>query len=83
MNITQEQWDEFLYSKGVYYLFEHWQEDKKNIYSKCKYQSKDDLLKGVGKILNTDQLNIIESGKGLILDQPDGTTFFFKFVNNP
>lgn len=82
MKISQKDWGTFLYSKGVYYLFEHWQEDKKNIYSKYKYETREALISGIGKDLSKEQLDVLDSGKGLILEQPDGTTFFFKFVNN-
>lgn len=74
-------YDWLFYSKGTYWLFEHWQEDGKNIYGKAKYDDKAHFLKGAGKHLNQDQINQLENGKNILLKQPDGTTFFFKYVN--
>lgn len=46
--------DWLLYSKGTYWLFEHWQEDRKNIYGKAKFKDKDQFLEGAGKVLNDE-----------------------------
>lgn len=75
--------DAMLYSKGVYWLFEHWKEDGKNIYSKDKFNDKDQFIKHCGKFLTLEQVEFIEKGNSMSIEQPDGTTFFFKFVNNP
>ena len=73
--------DQFLYSKGKYFLFEHWQEDGKNIYSKAKYSTKDDFLKGAGKLLSESQVEALERGESITLKQEDGTTLFFKYID--
>lgn len=83
MNITTKQFEKFLYSKGVYFLFEHWQEDRKNIYSKAKYATQEEFLKGAGRYLTSDELMKIKNGESVIIDRDDGTAFFFKFIDNP
>lgn len=75
--------DIMLYSKGVYWLFEHWREDGKNIYSKSKYQNKEDFLNGAGRWLTSDEITELKNGKSITIKRDDGTSFFFKFVNNP
>ncbi|MBF7687061.1 hypothetical protein I2F31_02205 [Acinetobacter sp. EC24] len=69
------------YSKGTYYLFEHWQIDKGNIYSKAKYDSKEQFLLGAGKLLNTEQIDQLDQGESIYLEQEDGTTYFFKYID--
>ncbi|WP_335954058.1 hypothetical protein [Acinetobacter higginsii] len=73
--------DQFLYSKGKYLLFEHWQEDGKNIYSKAKYPIKENFLKGAGKLLSEKQIEDLEAGESITLKQEDGTTLFFKYID--
>ncbi|HEE6447422.1 TPA: hypothetical protein R7R87_003147 [Acinetobacter baumannii] len=73
--------DQFFYSRGKYWLFEHWQEDGKNIYSKSKYNDKIEFMKGAGKILTDKQISDLESGENILIKQEDGTTFFFKYVD--
>lgn len=75
--------ESWFYSRGVYWLFEHWQEDGKNIYSKAKFKDRDQFIAGAGKHLNSDQMGILECGESILIKQEDGTTFFFKFVNLP
>lgn len=74
-------YDWMFYSQGKYWLFEHWQEDGKNIYSKSKYNDKIEFLKGAGKILTDKQIGDLESGENILIKQEDGTTFFFKYVD--
>ncbi|OCY90953.1 hypothetical protein BFR67_08440 [Acinetobacter pittii] len=73
--------DFLLYSRGKYWLFEHWQEDGKNIYGKAKFKDKDQFLVGAGKVLSEDQLAELESGKSITIKQKDGSTYFFNYVN--
>ncbi|WP_332605463.1 hypothetical protein [Acinetobacter sp. ESBL14] len=73
--------DQFLYSKGKYWLFEHWNECGTNIYSKSKYPTKDDFLKGAGKLLNQSQTEALERKESITLKQEDGTTLFFKYID--
>lgn len=75
--------DSWLYSRGVYWLFEHWKEDGKNIYGKAKFKDKEQFIAGAGKYLSSDQMGILEGGESISIKQRDGTTFFFKFVNLP
>ncbi|HCQ9970219.1 TPA: hypothetical protein OMQ72_003200 [Acinetobacter baumannii] len=70
-----------LHSQGKYWLFEHWQEDGENIYSKSKYSDKIEFMKGAGKILTDKQIGDLESGESILIKQEDGTTFFFKYVD--
>ncbi|HAV3549941.1 TPA: hypothetical protein OUD70_001565 [Acinetobacter baumannii] len=73
--------DSLLYSRGKYWLFEHWQEDGKNIYRKAKFEEKEQFLVGAGKVLSEEQLVDLESGKSITIKQEDGTTLFFKYVD--
>lgn len=66
-----------LFSVGTYYLFEHWDERNKNIYSKCKYPNREEFLKGAGKLLSVDQLMKVYAGESVVVKQEDGTTLFF------
>lgn len=75
--------DAMLYSRGVYWLFEHWQEGGNNIYSKAKYSTQDEFLEGAGKYLTSDEIVKLKKGDSVIIPREDGTKFFFKFVNNP
>lgn len=70
-----------LYSRGTYFLFEHWREDRKNIYSKEKYQNQEEFLNGKGKLLTSGELIELKKGKSIIIERADGTAFFFKFVD--
>ncbi|QVW53798.1 hypothetical protein TaPaz_17 [Acinetobacter phage TaPaz] len=68
-----------LYSKGTYWLFEHY--DEHIVYNKYKYALKEDFLKGVGRILTEDQVVALIDGLSITIPQKDGTTFFFKYVS--
>ena len=70
-----------LYSRGTYFLFEHWMEDRKNIYSKNKYTTQEDFLNGAGKLLTSSEFIELKKGKSIIIERHDGTAFFFKFVD--
>ena len=70
-----------LYSKGKYWLYEHWNEQRTNIYGKAKYNSFDELKVSFKNILSEDQLTQIESNKQMIIEQKDGTALFFKYVD--
>ena len=74
-------YDWALYSRGCYWLFEHWQEDGKNIYGKAKFNDKEQFIAGAGKCLSSDQIETLEKGESISIKQPDGTTYFFKYVN--
>lgn len=76
-------YDSFLYSRGTYWLFEHWNEDGGNIYSKSKYDSELEFLKGAGKLLSAEQLLRVRNGTAVTINQEDGTKLFFKYVNLP
>lgn len=73
--------DMLLYSNGKYWLFEHWNEQGTNIYSKAKYSDLPALMKGAGKILSYTQLDALERGEAIRMKQEDGTTLFFKYIN--
>lgn len=75
------EFDWALYSRGKYWLFEHWNEQRKNIYSKAKYNSFNDLKKAFEKTLSVEQLAQIESDKHVVIEQEDGTALFFKYVD--
>lgn len=74
-------YDWLLYSRGCYWLFEHWQENGKNIYSKAKYDTQKEFIKGAGKVLSCEQLDCLKRGESISIKQLDGTTYFFKYVN--
>lgn len=75
--------DSFLYSRGVYWLFEIWQKDDKNILSKSKYDSFDNIIKCIGDDLDQSSIDSIKSkGHGLYVGK-DGYKRFIKFVNLP
>lgn len=76
-----ENFEQFLFSKGKYWLFEHWQEDGKNIYSKAKYPNRIEFIKGAGKLLSEKQIGDLECGESITLKQKDGTTLFFKHID--
>ena len=73
--------ESWLYSKGNYYLVEHWQEDGKNIYGKGKYPDRESFLKGCSKHLTEQHIKDIDDGKNVTIPQEDGTTLFFKHCN--
>ena len=75
------EYDWALYSRGCYWLFEHWQEDGKNIYGKAKFNDKEQFIAGAGKHLSSNQIETLEKGESISIKQPDGTTCFFKYVN--
>ena len=75
------EYDLMLYSKGKYWLFEHWREDGKNIYGKAKFEDKANFLAGAGKVLSKKQVADLENGECIIIKQEDGSTFFFKYVD--
>ena len=79
MDIKNLDW--MFYSNGKYWLYEHWNEAKTNIYGKAKFESKEDFLKHAGKHLTAEQIESLEKGKSLSILQKDGTTLFFKYVN--
>lgn len=79
MDIKNIDW--MLYSNGKYWLYEHWNEAKTNIYGKAKFNSKEEFLKHAGKHLTLEQVESLERGKSLSIPQQDGTTLFFKYVN--
>lgn len=83
MTINSETLINLFYSRGIYFLFEHWQEDRKNIYSKAKYATEEEFMKGAGKILTPDELVKLKNGDSIKIERDDGTALFFKFVNNP
>lgn len=68
-----------LYSKGTYWLFEHY--DDNLVYSKYKYAHKEDFLNGIGRVLTKDQVVALIDGLSITIPQEDGTTFFFKYVS--
>lgn len=76
-----ENFEQFLYSNGRYFLFEHWQEDGKNIYSKAKYPNRTEFINGAGKLLSKKQIGDLECGESITLKQEDGTTLFFKYID--
>lgn len=73
--------EQFLYSKGKYWLFEHWQEDGKNIYSKAKFNSFNELKRNAEKLLTPSQWKLLEIDKKLSVKKEDGTTLFFKYID--
>lgn len=73
--------ESMFYSKGNYYLVEHWQEDGKNIYGKGKYPDIESFLKWCGKHLTEQDIKDIDDGNNVSIKQPDGTTLFFKHCN--
>ena len=79
MNANNFDWA--LYSKGRYWLYEHWNETNTNIYGKAKFDSKENFLKHAGKHLTTEQIETLEQGQSVSIPQQDGTTLFFKYVN--
>lgn len=68
-----------LYSKGKYWLFEHY--DENLVYNKCKYTYQEDFLKGAGGVLTKDQVVALIDGLCITIQQEDGTTFLFKYVD--
>lgn len=73
--------DSFLYSKGVYWLYEIWNKDNTNILAKGKYKTKDDLIKSIGSELTEDILE--KAIEGCVYVGNDGLKRFVKFVNLP
>lgn len=69
------------YSKGKYYLMEHWREDGKNIYSKTKHEIREHFLESYKEYLTEEHIKSIDSGENVLIPQPDGTTLFFKHCN--
>ncbi|WP_168416490.1 hypothetical protein [Acinetobacter indicus] len=79
--MSTNNFDLALYSKGKYWLYEHWNEANTNIYGKAKFDSKEDFLKHAGKHLTAEQIETLEQGQSASILQQDGTTLFFKYVN--
>lgn len=73
--------ESMFYSKGNYYLMEHWKEDKKNIYSKTKHEIRKHFLESYKEYLTEQDIRDIDNGKNVIKEQEDGTTLFFKHCN--
>lgn len=59
------EYDWALYSRGCYWLFEHWQEDGKNIYGKAKFNDKEQFIAGAGKHLSSNQIETLEKGESI------------------
>lgn len=73
--------ESMFYSKGNYYLMEHWKEDGKNIYSKTKHEVRKYFLESYKEYLTEQDIRDIDDGKNVIKEQEDGTTLFFKHCN--
>lgn len=73
------EFDWMLYSRGTYWLFEHY--DENSVYNKSKYAHQEDFLKGAGRMLTKDQVVALIDGLSITIPQEDGTTFFFKYVS--
>lgn len=73
--------DSFLYSRGVYWLYEIWNKEETNILAKGKYPTKEDLIKSIGSELTEDILS--KAQQGVCYVGNDGLKRFVKFVNLP
>lgn len=73
--------ESMFYSKGNYYLMEHWREDGRNIYSKAKHPNREHFIKSYKKYLTEQHIKDIDDGKNVTIPQDDGTTLFFKHCN--
>ena len=73
--------ESMFYSKGNYYLMEHWRKDGRNIYSKAKHQDRDHFFKSYKDYLTEEHIKAIDNGENVLIKQPNGTTLFFKHCN--
>ena len=71
-----------LYSHGVYWLFEIWNERETNIVAKGKYQTREELKNSIGAELTDEMLDKAET-QGQTYIGSDGLKRFVKFINNP
>lgn len=73
--------DQYLYSRGKYWLLEHWNEARTNIYSKAKCETFEQVINGLDKHLTEDHKAELLEKKRLVVDLADGTALFFKYVD--
>ena len=71
--------DEWLYSKGKYYLFEEYKDGK--IIAKCKYHDRTSFMAGAGKYLCLSQIYLLTQGQTFTINSSYGTKYFFKWVD--